>query len=796
VAGGYSSEAQAAVEAAGRLAAGGQVHAAHLLLAVIASGDPVVERLTGADPARLARAQKLLTDSAPLLPPRQIPGVFAKSGFASMSRAVAYARTQSSTVSLVHLLAASAVDPEPVVALLLGVFDLDARQLMERIARLAAADTAGDPLPEPVAAAPGRRRGARQQADPVDSFVTDLVFRAREGQLPQVVGRDQEVERVLQVLCRRSKSNPVLIGEAGVGKTAIVEGIAQRIASGRVPEQLRDAKIWSIDVGAMMGGTRLRGEFEERTKKLLAKAAQVGGVILFIDEIHQIVDAGASSAGGMSLVDQFKPELSRGRLKLIGATTTDEYRQVARDKALERRLQPVTVEEPDRDATIAIARAVASDLAKHHGVLFTRDAITQAVDLADRFLPYRRSPDKVIDVLDESAAARAMARLALDADSRAKAAETVALLRRRQAALDADDLATVAQMQSDLDAQADLVQLLQVDAAAVAQTVSTLAGVEVSAAEGEETVLLLELEERLARRVVGQGEAVSALARAVRRRRAGLGDEARPASFIFAGPSGVGKTECARALADLLYGDGALLQIDLSEYMEAHTVARLIGAPPGYVGFDEPGQLTEPVRRNPYQVVLLDELDKAHPKVLDILLQLLEEGQLTDSTGRKVSFAHTLVVATTNAGADSYAAAALGFASLAGAADDVSGRVRDALGRMLRPELVNRFDQTVVFSPLGVQELRSITVLLLDEMLLRATQAGLTVSYDDAVVSLLAAAATDPSYGARPLRRAVQAQVEDALAELVLSGVSGAVHLTVTDGAVVAEVAARSPETV
>lgn len=796
MAGGYSREAQAAVEAAGRIAAGGQVHASHLLLAVLSSGDPTVERLAGVDPSKLARAQKLMADSAPLLPPRQIPGVFAKSGFASMSRAVSFARAQSSTVSLVHLLAAAAVDPEQVVVMMLGVFELDARSLMERIARLSAAETAAEPLPEPVPSGPARRWGSRQQSDQVDSFVTDLVFRAREGQLPQVVGRDREVERVLQVLCRRSKSNPVLIGEAGVGKTAIVEGLAQRIASGRVPDQLRDAKIWSIDVGAMMGGTRLRGEFEERTKKLLAKAAQVGGVILFIDEIHQIVDAGASSSGGLSLVDQFKPEMSRGRLKLIGATTTDEYRKVARDKALERRLQPVTVDEPDRDATLTIARSVASALAKHHGVLYARDAVVQAVDLADRFLPYRRSPDKVIDVLDEAGAAKAMARLALDAGSREKAVETVALLRRRQAALDADDLATVAQMQSDLDARADLVQLLQVDAAAIAQTVSILAGVEVSAAAGEETVLLLELEERLARRVVGQGEAVSALSRAVRRRRAGLGDETRPASFIFAGPSGVGKTECARTLADLLYGDDSLLQIDLSEYMEEHTVSRLIGAPPGYVGFDEPGQLTEPVRRNPYQVVLLDELDKAHPKVLDILLQLLEEGHLTDSAGRKVSFAHTLVVATTNAGAESYSGSALGFASLAGAADDVSGRVREAVGRMLRPELVNRFDQTVVFAPLGVEELRRITVLLLDEMLLRATQAGLTVSYDDAVVSLLASSATDPAYGARPLRRAVQTRVEDVLAELVLSGVAGAVHLTVSDGQVTAEAAAHAPETV
>jgi ATP-dependent Clp protease ATP-binding subunit ClpC len=796
MAGGYSSEAQAAVEAAGRLAAGNQVHAAHLLLGVLASGDPVIGRLVGTEPDRLTRAQKLLAEATPLLPPRQIPGVFAKSGFAAMSRAVAYARAQNTTVSLVHLLAATAVDPEPVVALLLEVFDLDARRLMERIARLSAAETAGDPLPEPVPAGSGGRNAQRRADDTVESFVTDLVYRAREGKLPQVVGRDREVERVLQVLCRRSKSNPVLIGEAGVGKTAIVEGLAQRIAAGRVPPQLKDAKIWSIDVGAMMGGTRLRGEFEERTKKLLAAARQVGDVILFIDEIHQVVDAGASASGGLSLVDQFKPELARGRLKLIGATTTDEYRLVARDKALERRLQPVTIDEPDRTATVAIARSVASDLAKHHGVLFTRDAVEQAVDLAERFLPYRRSPDKVIDVLDEAAAARAMARLALDADRKTQVADAVALLRRRQAALDADDLATVALLQPDLDTRADLVQLLQVDAAAIAHTVSALAGVEVGSATGDETVLLLELEARLTQRVVGQSEAVSALARAVRRRRAGLGDETRPASFIFAGPSGVGKTECARALADLLYGDGALLQIDLSEYMEQHTVSRLIGAPPGYVGHDEAGQLTEPVRRNPYQVVLLDELDKAHPKVLDILLQLLEEGHLTDSSGRRVSFAHTLVIATTNAGAERYATSTLGFASVEQAQADVSSRVGDAVAKLLRPELVNRFDQTVVFAPLGLEELRSITRLLLDDTLLRAAQAGLTVAYDDEVVALLAATATDPAYGARPLRRAVQQRVEDLLAELVLSGTSGALRLRVSDAQVVAEVVTRDAELV
>jgi ATP-dependent Clp protease ATP-binding subunit ClpC len=738
-----------------------QVHALHLLVALLRSGH-LTDLLAGTD-EQFAAFEEQLPALIGTLPTTDPSDGFAPSARSAINRALVYGTLNGRPTTPLHLLGALAVERDPQIVALLEIFGADPAQIVTKIAKASpAARAAGYPASD--------IDGGADMPAKLAGVVTDVTALAESGTLDPVIGRDIETRRVIEILCRRTKCNPVIIGEPGVGKTAIVEGLAQRIAAGDVPEILTGQRIWSIDMGGLVAGTNYRGDFEERVKLLIDTVRKRGNVIVFIDEIHTVLGTGSGSSGqGISLSDTIKPALSRGELRLIGATTTDEYRIVERDAALERRLSPVMVTEPDDTVAEAIARSSAVALSAHHKVVYALPAITQAVTLARRYLTSRRMPDAVIDVLDEAGAAKAMARRGLDADTTENLAALRTLLDAQHDAIAADDLAQAAEIAGEINAYGPLRAAVTVDVADVAQVVSMISGIDVSAVTTTEAGHLLDLEALLARRVIGQDHALHALAKAVRRRRAGVADPSRPASFIFAGPTGVGKTEAAKALAEALFGtDEALMTIDMSEYSEEHTVARLIGAPPGYVGFDEPGMLTEPVRRNPYQVLLLDELEKAHPKVFDVLLQLLEEGRVTDAAGRVVDFSHTIVIATTNAGAREATKSGVGFAS--GGSDTLHTTVERALRELLRPELLNRIDETVIFDRLAPEVLHAITAKFVAQVVARAADAGLHVVVTDAAITELTRAGYDPAFGARPLRRAVQAHLENALAELLLAG--------------------------
>jgi ATP-dependent Clp protease ATP-binding subunit ClpC len=541
-----------------------------------------------------------------------------------------------------------------------------------------------------------------------------------------MIGRAPEIERLIQVLARRTKNNPVLIGEPGVGKTAVVEGLAQRIAAGEVPDTLKGAQIYSIDMGTMLAGTRYRGDFEERFKKLLNEIAKRKDVVLFLDEFHTLVGAGAGTDGGTDAVSLVKPMLARGELRLIGATTLSEFRKVEADKALTRRMQTITIEEPSPEVAIAILKGLRGAYEEHHKVTITDDAIEASVKLSARYVTDRRLPDKAIDLLDEAAA-----RLQVNPEN------------------------------------GDVVNVEDVAAVLAAST-----GIPVSMLTTNESNRLLDLESTLAKRVIAQKTAVSALAKAVRRSRAGLGDPNRPSgSFVFAGPSGVGKTELAKGLADAVFGgEQNMVAIDMSEYAEKHTVARLIGAPPGYVGYDQAGQLTEAVRRRPYSLVLFDEIEKAHPEVLDILLQLLEEGRLTDSQGRSIDFRNTIVVMTTNLGS-SEIGKSIGFAR--GENASIIAKVNAAVKQHLRPELLNRIDDVIVFEPLSVDTIVSILDLFVAKVATRLADRNIGLHLSEKARRWLAGKGVDVLYGARPMRRTVQRELEDRLSELILSNELG-----------------------
>ena len=588
-------------------------------------------------------------------------------------------------------------------------------------------EVADEPELEGHPAGRGRPFGRdREEKSALDQFGTNLTRAASAGRLDPMIGRAPEIERLIQVLARRTKNNPVLIGEPGVGKTAVVEGLAQRIAAGEVPDTLKGAQIYSIDMGTMLAGTRYRGDFEERFKKLLNEIAKRKDVVLFLDEFHTLVGAGAGTDGGTDAVSLVKPMLARGELRLIGATTLSEFRKVEADKALTRRMQTITIEEPSPEVAIAILKGLRGAYEEHHKVTITDDAIEASVKLSTRYVTDRRLPDKAIDLLDEAAA-----RLQVNPEN------------------------------------GDVVNVEDVAAVLAAST-----GIPVSMLTTNESNRLLDLESTLAKRVIAQKTAVSALAKAVRRSRAGLGDPNRPSgSFVFAGPSGVGKTELAKGLADAVFGgEQNMVAIDMSEYAEKHTVARLIGAPPGYVGYDQAGQLTEAVRRRPYSLVLFDEIEKAHPEVLDILLQLLEEGRLTDSQGRSIDFRNTIVVMTTNLGS-SEIGKSIGFAR--GENSSIIAKVNAAVKQHLRPELLNRIDDVIVFEPLSVDTIVSILDLFVAKVATRLADRNIGLHLSEKARRWLAGKGVDVLYGARPMRRTVQRELEDRLSELILSNELG-----------------------
>ena len=646
-------------------------------------------------------------------------------------------------------------------------------------------------------------------------FTRDLTEAARTGKLDPVIGRDKEIQRVIQILSRRTKNNPVLIGEPGVGKTAIAEGLAERIVSGDVPEELLDKKLLSLDLSGMVAGTKYRGEFEERIKNTLAEVKKAGNVILFIDELHTIVGAG-SAEGAVDAANIIKPALGRGEIRVIGATTLNEYRKyIEKDAALERRFQPVTVGEPTPEATLEILKGLRDKYEAHHKLTITDEALEAAVQLSKRYIGDRFLPDKAIDLMDEAASQVRMAAEASSPDLKALEEKIAALHREKSEAVTAQDFEKAAQLrdieknyQEQVEIERDnwRKQMAQnrgsVTADDVAKVVAGWTGIPVTRLTEDESMRLLKLEEKLHQRVVGQDEAVNAVAKAIRRSRVGLKDPKRPiGSFLFLGPTGVGKTELCKTLAEAMFGDeNAMVRIDMSEYMEKHTVSRLVGSPPGYVGHEEGGQLTEKVRRKPYSVVLFDEIEKAHEDVWNILLQILEDGIVTDSQGRKVDFKNTIIVMTSNVGAKNITADAARLGFDGGDKDEKEseeahfGRIRDAvmadLKRTFRPEFLNRIDEIIVFRQLTEDNIRQIARRMLDVTGARMAQQGITLEADDDAVAELARDGFDPQYGARPLRRAIQSMVEDAVAEQMLEGnlKSGdTAHVRLRDGKVVIE---------
>ena len=647
-------------------------------------------------------------------------------------------------------------------------------------------------------------------------FTRDLTEAARAGKLDPVIGREKEIQRVIQILSRRTKNNPVLIGEPGVGKTAIAEGLAERIASGDVPEELLDKKLLSLDLSGMVAGTKYRGEFEERIKNTLAEVKKAGNVILFIDELHTIVGAG-SAEGAIDAANILKPALGRGEIRVIGATTLNEYRKyIEKDAALERRFQPVTVGEPTPEATLEILKGLRDKYEAHHKLTITDEALEAAVQLSKRYIGDRFLPDKAIDLMDEAASQVRMTAEASSPDLKALEEKITALHREKTEAVAAQDFEKAAQLrdieknyQEQVEIERDnwRKQLAQnrgnVTADDVAKVVAGWTGIPVTRLTEDESMRLLKLEEKLHQRVVGQDEAVNAVAKAIRRSRVGLKDPKRPiGSFLFLGPTGVGKTELCKTLAEAMFGDeNAMVRIDMSEYMEKHTVSRLVGSPPGYVGHEEGGQLTEKVRRKPYSVVLFDEIEKAHEDVWNILLQILEDGIVTDSQGRRVDFKNTVIVMTSNVGAKNITAAEnapLGFdgTEKQKEADEAArfARIREAvmaeLKRTFKPEFLNRIDETIVFRQLTEEDIVKIAHRMLAVTGKRMAQQGITLESDEDAVAALAKDGFDAEYGARPLRRSIQNTVEDAVAEQMLEGTlkfGDTAKVTLRDGKVVVE---------
>ena len=696
-------------------------------------------------------------------------------------------RAGSGVIEAGHLLLGILRDSTNTAVRLLRLSGVDTRKLYSETLCAMSASPRRAPLPE-VRASRSEGKSGKTLAE----FTRDLTAMAREGRLDPVIGRDEEIARALRILTRRTKNNPVLIGEPGVGKTAIAEGLAERIATGDVPEELVDKRILLLDLSGMVAGTKYRGEFEERIRALLDEVRRDGNVILFIDELHTIVGAG-SAEGAVDAANILKPALGRGEIRVIGATTLAEYRRyIEKDAALERRFQSVQVGEPDEEKTLAILRALRPRYEEHHGLEIDDAALRAAVTLSKRYLPDRFLPDKAIDLVDEAAAgvrtevhsaSPEVRVLSERAEKAAKDKEEAIRAQNYEKAARSRDAEESFRAQAAKERERERREAEKTHAVVtrehVAAVLSNWTGIPVTRLSESERSRLLSLEDTLHERIVGQDEAVCAVARAVRRGRAGVKDPKRPVgSFLLLGPTGVGKTELSRALAEAVFGsEEAMIRIDMSEYMEKHSVSRLIGSPPGYVGYDEGGQLTEKVRRKPYSVVLFDEIEKAHEDVWNVLLQILEDGAVTDSQGRRVDFRSAVIVMTSNVGAKSITAAPtpLGFA--ANAQEDgeahfraVKEAVTAELRRTFRPEFLNRVDETIVFRPLSEENMAEIARRLLKKTAARMEALGIRFVFDDAAARLLAQRGTDASYGARPLRRLISAEVEDTLASLLLEG--------------------------
>ena len=755
---------------------------------------------TGADPERIvAEAESRLPEPSEAQTSGQVS--LTQSTQRALLDAYQVARSFGSTyVDPEHVFLAFVLNQESPVGRLLASEGVTPQSL-QRAAMETAAAHGGPGTP---GAPSGSGNGS--QTPMLDQFGIDLTAQARDGKLDPVIGRADEIAQTIEILARRTKNNPVLIGEAGVGKTAIVEGLAQAVAADEVPAQLRGKRLISLDMPAMLAGTRYRGDFEERLTKTLDEiAAAAGDIIVFVDEMHTVLGAGGGEAGSMDAGNILKPRLARGELHLIGATTLKEYRRVEKDQAFERRFQPVTVGEPSASDAVRILMGLKKRYEEHHGLTYTDDAVRAAVELSDRYVSDRFLPDKAIDLLDQAGA-----RLSLKRGPRVD----LGALRERLASLESSKAAAVAEehyeeasrLRDEIEAVSRQIAAAEeteaaeradvpaavVDAEQIAEIVARSTGIPVSRLTEGDRERLARLEGELHEQVIGQDDAVTAVAKAVRRSRTGMSDEHRPVgSFLFLGPTGVGKTELARTLARSLFGDeDAMIRFDMSEFGERHTASRLVGAPPGYVGYDEAGQLTEQVRRRPYSVVLLDEIEKAHPDVFNLLLQVLDDGRLTDGQGRTVDFRNTVVIMTSNLGSEFLTSSigTMGFAA-AGETGDVGDAVRSrVMGKLretMRPEFLNRIDEIVLFRKLDLDEVRRIVRLQLGDTERRLRAQGAILAVDDAAVEWIADHGYEPEYGARPLRRVIQRQVDDRIADLLVASPlreGDRVRVTAADG--------------
>ena len=689
-----------------------------------------------------------------------------------------------------HILLGLIREGEGVAAQVLVKLGADLNKVRQQVIQLLAGyqGQPGEKSPSGVGASQGPAEGTPAGSLVLDQFGRNLTQAAREGKLDPVIGREKEIERVMQVLSRRTKNNPVLIGEPGVGKTAVVEGLAQDIVRGTVPETLKDKQLYTLDLGALVAGSRYRGDFEERLRKVLKEIRTRGDIIIFIDEIHTLVGAGAAE-GAIDAASILKPMLARGELQTIGATTLDEYRKhIEKDSALERRFQPIQVAEPTLKHTIEILKGLRDRYEAHHRVTITDGALVAAATMADRYVNDRFLPDKAIDLIDEAGARLRIRRMTAPPDLREFDERISAVRRQKEAAIDGQDFEKAARLRDDEKQltlakhereaawkSGDMDVVAEVDEELIAEVLAASTGIPVFKLTEEESSRLLNMEAELHKRIVGMDDAIKALSQAIRRTRAGLKDPRRPGgSFIFAGPTGVGKTELAKTLAEFLFGDeDSLITLDMSEYSEKHTVSRLFGSPPGYVGYEEGGQLTEKVRRRPFSVVLFDEVEKAHPDIFNSLLQVLEDGRLTDSQGRVVDFKNTVIIMTTNLGTRDITKGSLGFSAGPDSRseyDRMKNKVTDELKNHFRPEFLNRVDDVIVFPQLTKDEIVAIVDLEIAKLDVRLRDKDMGMELTTAAKELLAKKGYDPVLGARPLRRTIQREIEDVLSEKILYG--------------------------
>ncbi|KAJ1684544.1 hypothetical protein LUZ63_020299 [Rhynchospora breviuscula] len=695
-----------------------------------------------------------------------------------------------------HILLGLIREGEGVAAQVLQKLGADLNRVRQQVIQL----LSGYQGKETAASGAGQQEQAPSSSLVLDQFGRNLTQAAQEGKLDPVIGREKEIERVMQILSRRTKNNPVLIGEPGVGKTTIVEGLAQDIVKGDVPETLHEKQIYTLDLGALVAGSRYRGDFEERLKKVLKEIKTRGDIVLFIDEIHTLVGAGAAE-GAIDAASILKPMLARGELQTIGATTLEEYRKyLEKDAALERRFQPIQVQEPSIAHTIEMLKGLRDRYEAHHRVTITDEALVAAATMADRYISDRFLPDKAIDLIDEAGSRLRIRRMTAPPDLKEFDEKIADVRRRKEGAIDGQDFEAAAALRdeekqlvlakSDREKQwraGDMDTVAEVDDELIAEVLAVATGIPIVKLSEEESTRLLTMEDELHKRVIGQEEAVKALSRAIRRTRAGLKDPKRPGgSFIFAGPSGVGKTWLSKTLAEFLFGDeDALIQLDMSEFSEKHTVSRLFGSPPGYVGYEEGGQLTEKVRRKPFSVVLFDEVEKAHPDIFNSLLQILEEGRLTDSQGRLVDFKNTVIIMTTNLGTRDIAKGVnLGFnqaADAQGSYDRMKAKVNEELKQHFRPEFLNRVDEMIVFPPLSQEQIITMVDNMVESVEKRLQDRDMSLELTQGAKDLLAKRGFDPVLGARPLRRTVQREVEDVLAEKMLYGEVGPGQIVVVD---------------